>query len=150
MEQPGERAARTLTALALPADSTVPCVGRFCAELGSRMPPTVLLSASSAFTNTRSPTGVTVLTCRWQAGLGGGPAACMARTLPCIAQPWMRTSAGSAVAARTTRAPRRRAGSTARAGAATAARIATEATMVVSLLMCDWREGGRPAILMVA
>lgn len=69
------RAAPTLTALALPADSTVPCVGRFCAELGSRMPPTVLLSASSAFTNTRSPTGVTVLTCRWQAG-GGWMGAC--------------------------------------------------------------------------
>lgn len=54
---------RTLTALAPPAEVTVPCVGRFCALLGSRMPPTVLASASSAFTNTRSPTGVTVFTC---------------------------------------------------------------------------------------
>ena len=53
----------TLTALALPALCTVPWVGRFWAEEGSRMPPTVFISASSALTTTRSPTGVTVLIC---------------------------------------------------------------------------------------
>jgi hypothetical protein len=77
MHGPTERGAppaqgpRTLTPFAPPADCTVPWVGRFCAELGSRMPPTVLASASSALTNTRSPTGVTVLTC--SGATGGRP-----------------------------------------------------------------------------
>ena len=50
------------------------------------MPPTVLLSASSAFTNTRSPTGVTVFTCRqWQWQGGGCGARRPARPAHCHA-----------------------------------------------------------------
>ena len=53
----------TLTALAVPAFSTCPCVGFFCALEGSRIPPRDFSSLTSTFTSTLSPTGATVLYC---------------------------------------------------------------------------------------
>ena len=62
--QPIQVSVRALTALALPTDVISPCVGFFCALVGSRMPPMLLASLTSTFTSTRSPTGATVLYCR--------------------------------------------------------------------------------------
>ena len=58
------RAQLTLTALAVPAFSTCPCVGFFCTLAGSSMPPMDFSSLTSTFTRTLSPTGATVLYCR--------------------------------------------------------------------------------------
>ena len=56
----------TFRDLAVPNATTSPCVGFFCAEVGSRMPPTEIGSLASTFTKTRSPTGDTVLYCAAQ------------------------------------------------------------------------------------
>ncbi len=53
----------TLTALAVPAFSTCPCVGFFWTLAGRRMPPIDFSSLTSTFTRTLSPTGATVLYC---------------------------------------------------------------------------------------
>lgn len=59
----------TLTAFAVPAFSTCPCVGFFCELEGRRMPPRDFSSLTSALTSTLSPTGATVLYCGGKSGL---------------------------------------------------------------------------------